>query len=446
MRLATAMAVAATLGWAAPGARAASGSVNTRLDSGISWYLDKPQADAPVYPGFHAALNADGRVYRRLHFLVAGSIDAYRYGPDQSRSELFMVRGGPAFMPIEFDGGTGFVEATAGYARLHSADCFTVASGLGYMAQYGRLGIGLFSRYTQVMVPAGHDVKALVFGVSAGVVLLGSARRAVPAAAPPADEDGDGVEDGKDKCPHTRRGARVGEDGCVVKPKVAVAEKAEPPAEKPELRAEKPAGPAKAPSESEVLAPPPSDDVDQDGVPNAADECPNTTRGFPVDVVSGCPLLRARFALPQVTFDPLTARPRKEAHAQLDELVALLRDRPGVRLRITAYVDDGHDMPVRVLRRLAGQRAQVVRELLVARGLAPKRLTAAGASKPDVDEIEIVVSGSTKVVKPTTPKANAPAGGPPQAPAAPAPQELSPPAAANPVTPPADLEPKAPRP
>jgi outer membrane protein OmpA-like peptidoglycan-associated protein len=433
MRLATAMAVAVPLAWAAPSARAASGLLNTRLDTGIAWYLDKPAVDAPVYPGFHVALNADARFYRRLHVLVGGSIDGYRHGPDQARSETFLVRGGPLIMPLEFDGGTGFVEATVGYAWLHGSDRFAAGAGLGYMAQYGRLGIGLFSRYTQVVVPAGDDVKSLVFGVAAGVALVEPPRRVLPAVAPPADEDGDGVVDGKDQCPHTRRGAKVDENGCEVKAEILV-EDSKPAAPKPE---EPPPGPE--PVAAPAPAPPPSDDDDQDGVPNAADECPGTTRGFPVDVVAGCPLLRRRFALPQVTFDPLTARPRKEATAQLDELLRLLRDRPAVRLRIVGYAGNAKDqpaMPERVLRRLAAQRAQVVLELLTARGLGQRRLKAAGAEKPDVDEIEIVVSGSLKVVK-AKPLKGAAAAGPAPAPPPPSPQLSPPPAQAEPSTPPA---------
>src|SRR5512138_3875691 len=103
MRLAA--AVAATVLILAQGhdARAAIGLLNTRLDSGLDWYVDKPARDAPVYPGFHAALSADGRLVPRLHFLVGGGLDAYRYGADQIRSQLFTVRSGLMVIPIDFD-------------------------------------------------------------------------------------------------------------------------------------------------------------------------------------------------------------------------------------------------------------------------------------------------------------------------------------------------------
>ncbi len=402
MRLATAAAVTVSA-LLLPAARAAatSGLVGTRFDSGVSWFLDKPPADEPLYPGFHGSLSADGKVYRRLRLEVAGSIDSYRYGPEQIRSALFIVRGGPMFVPVDFDGGTGWIEATAGYARLHGRDCLTLAGGLGYMAQYGRLGLGLFSRYTQVVVPAGwgHGIKVLTIGISAGVAVVG-----VPQSQPdePSDSDGDGVEDAKDHCPGTRTGARVDGEGCEAKPSETTPN-TKPPARSSVLHDEVGEdAPLSLDGAKAIETPAPaatvdtaSDDGDQDGVLNAADQCPETSNGFPVDV-TGCPVLRARFTLPQVSFMPFTARPRKEALAQLDELARVLRERPGARVRITAYVENAKDKPLRVLQRLAKQRATVVAELLAARGIAPKRMRATGSNKPDIDEIEFAIGGSTK--------------------------------------------------
>ena len=64
--------------------------------------------------------------------------------------------------------------------------------------------------------------------------------------ADPLDEDGDGVPDASDKCPHTPHGVVVDANGC-------------PP------------------------------DSDHDGVPDYLDKCPGTPAGAPVDV-NGCPL------------------------------------------------------------------------------------------------------------------------------------------------------------
>ena len=68
----------------------------------------------------------------------------------------------------------------------------------------------------------------------------------------PGDSDGDGVEDGDDRCPDTPAGVEVGADGCPI------------------------------PAHEDL-------DIDKDGVPNIYDLCPNTPFGTPVDA-NGCPL------------------------------------------------------------------------------------------------------------------------------------------------------------
>ena len=433
MRLAMAVVATMPIVLLAQNAHGNIGLLNTRLDTGIDWYLDNPANDDPVYPGFHVTLSADGRLVPRLHYIVESGFDAYRYGVPQRPSQLFSIRSGLMGIPVDFDGGHGFVEATAGYGWLHGGGGMVLSAGFGYMAQYGRLGIGLFSRYTQLLGQsdcAGHGVKALVFGVTAGMVMIEPRRPPPPPPAKPPDEDGDGVEDGKDKCPKTRKDAKVDDEGCEKKP-VEPEEKKPPEPEKPEP--EKPEPEEKpvveqAPAEEPPAPEQPSDDVDQDGVLNPQDQCPNTTRGFPVNALSGCPELRRHFALPQVTFAPLTARIDKESYAQLDELFQLFQYRPRARLKITGYVKGTEKTPLRVIRRVSSDRAQVVRELIVARGLSPKRVRATGSKKPDLDEIEISVSGSTKLV---LPRGMRPGARPPTPPP-------TPPNAANPSpTPPA---------
>lgn len=68
----------------------------------------------------------------------------------------------------------------------------------------------------------------------------------VPKAAPPADSDGDGVIDDRDKCPGTPSGVKVDAQGCPL-------------------------------------------DSDKDGVPDYLDNCPGTPKGVTVDA-KGCPL------------------------------------------------------------------------------------------------------------------------------------------------------------
>jgi hypothetical protein len=460
MRLAAAAAtVVALLALCGDEAYARSGAVNTRFDSGLNWYLDRPAADAPVYPGFHGSLGFDAIMYGRLHMLFAGSIEAYRYGAEQKRDQIFILRAGPMGLPIDFQGGTGWVEASAGYASVHGMDSFALVGGLGYMAHYGRLGIGLFSRYTQILMPSisGDDIKALVFGVSAGVALVrppvirgGSSVQVVEVDLDD-DGDGDGVPNARDRCPHTPPDTRVDKHGCEREPRLGTAEVEETSDEgprKPAPEFQDPAPPEpppatvvnlapRSPPAPPVVEPPPDEDPDRDGVPDPMDACPGTTPGFPVDVL-GCATLRRRFALPSVTFARFTARPTKEAYVQLEELMALLRTRPGARVKITAYVENANEQPLRVLSRVAQQRATWISELLVARGIPAKRVRAVGARRPDINEIEVQVSGRWKVAKPRSSSAGvavtAPMG--PAAPLAPPPLPVAGAGGALSVTPP----------
>ena len=90
-----------------------------------------------------------------------------------------------------------------------------------------------------------------------------------------ADSDGDGVPNSSDKCPTTRAGATVDEDGCEV-------------------------GGA--------------NDADGDGVADSADQCPNTPRGVAVDR-AGCPRDSDGDGVP----DYLDKCPGSEAGAKVDE-------------------------------------------------------------------------------------------------------------------------------
>lgn len=93
---------------------------------------------------------------------------------------------------------------------------------------------------------------------------------------PPKDTDGDGVSDGKDKCPDTPAGARVDAKGCPTD------EDGDKVFDGLDACPGTPAG-AKVDGRGCEL------DDDGDGVVNSADKCPNTPRGAKVDA-SGCPM------------------------------------------------------------------------------------------------------------------------------------------------------------
>ncbi len=87
----------------------------------------------------------------------------------------------------------------------------------------------------------GGDIKFSNFGGNLGVSLMLGSHTTT-------DSDGDGVRDGKDKCPGTPRGAIVDKNGCPI-------------------------------------------DSDSDGVPDGLDRCPRTPRGAMVNA-EGCPIDR----------------------------------------------------------------------------------------------------------------------------------------------------------
>lgn len=94
--------------------------------------------------------------------------------------------------------------------------------------------------------------------------------------ADPLDEDGDGVPDAKDRCPHTPHGVAVDANGC-------------PPDSDgdgvPDYLDKCPGTPAGAPVDVNGCPL----DSDHDGVPDYLDKCPNTARGVAVGK-DGCPL------------------------------------------------------------------------------------------------------------------------------------------------------------
>lgn len=391
----------------APQVHAQIGSINTRFDSGLNWYVARPAGDSPVYPGFHGSLGLDIGLVRRVSTLIAGSIESYRHGAEQTRDNIFVARAGAMVTPLEFDTGVGWLEGSVGYARMFGNDRFALVGGLGYMAYYGRLGIGLFGRYTQIVVQDGDgmDVKALVFGVTASVALLsrpGAGHVTVASDAGSHDAPVDARVPAATPLPPMKMASVAAPEAKAE----GTATQKEKPAEKP---AEEKASPVSsqldqalaeelmATSVPEPPVEPALPDADVDGVPDTLDKCAATTREFPVDP-RGCPVLRERFSLPLVQFSPLSLRPKPQALAQLDELAGVLKQRPFLRVKIIAYVQRTDSRPDRVLQRLARQRAQVIQDILIDRGVPASRVSAVAGRKPDIDEVEFAVSGSVRGV------------------------------------------------
>ncbi|HUO96660.1 MAG TPA: OmpA family protein [Steroidobacteraceae bacterium] len=147
------------------------------------------------------------------------------------------------------------------------------------------------------------------------------------------DSDGDGVPDRLDKCPNTPRGVKVDSDGCPL-------------------------------------------DADHDGVPDYLDKCPGTPPGMKVDA-NGCEV--EAIVLKGVNFDYNSAKLTPASDRILDEVVALIKLRPGATAVIGGHTDGRGKAAYN--QRLSEQRASAVRDYLVAHGIDAKALTAKGYGK-----------------------------------------------------------------
>ncbi|MDT3706052.1 MAG: OmpA family protein [Thiobacillus sp.] len=209
-------------------------------------------------------------------------------------------------------------------------------------------------------------------------------------AAAPVDSDGDGVVDGRDKCPNTPAGRKVNADGC-------------------ELDSDGDGvvdGSDKCPNTAagrKVNADGCELDSDGDGVVDGSDRCPNTPAGRKVNadgceldsdndgIVDGadkCPTVYAKTAdgcpeaapkklvLEGVTFDNNQASLKASSFATLDEAAATLKEWGDVRVEIGGHTDsvgkDSYNLA------LSQRRAETVRQYLIGKGVAANRLFARG--------------------------------------------------------------------
>jgi len=176
---------------------------------------------------------------------------------------------------------------------------------------------------------------------------FGQKAEAMPAAvvvpAVPADSDKDGVPDSIDRCPVTAANQPVDQYGCTL-------------------------------------------DADRDGVADALDRCWDTPLNTAVDA-NGCSVgtnaVQAATAapssvieLPEVTFRTNSDILLDGAAASLDAAALTLLDNPDRVVEVAGHTDSQGDSGINA--ELSQNRAVAVRDYLIARGVAPSRITARG--------------------------------------------------------------------
>ena len=160
----------------------------------------------------------------------------------------------------------------------------------------------------------------------------------VVAAAEPADSDGDGVSDDRDRCPGTAAGVSVDARGC-------------------------------------------ARDGDGEGVPDHLDRCPGTPAGVSVDR-NGCPLPQeVVLTVDRLGFAFDSAALSAESKSALDAAVAVINSQAGVQMDVVGHTDSSG--PEAYNQKLSERRAQAAVDYLVSQGVDASRLRAVGRGEAE---------------------------------------------------------------
>jgi OOP family OmpA-OmpF porin len=172
----------------------------------------------------------------------------------------------------------------------------------------------------------------------------------------PADADGDGVPDDRDRCPDSPVGVSVDLSGCR---RIPVEAETPPEALVVEVA---PVRPAAMPVDG-------TEDRDGDGVPDARDRCVETPAGVRVDP-DGCWIIEA------ILFGIDRAVIRPEYRATLEEVAEALRENPNLHLALQGHTDNRGGSAYNF--DLSRRRAEAVADYLAKAGIDRNRLLPVG--------------------------------------------------------------------
>lgn len=189
---------------------------------------------------------------------------------------------------------------------------------------------------------------------------------------PVLDSDGDGVPDGRDRCPGTPPGQPVNAVGCGDADRDGVYDDSDRCPGTPE------GDPVNAVG---------CGDADRDGVHDDLDACPDTPLGSNVDA-RGCIVLPPALVLEGIVFEYDSAVIQAASEPVLARALQLLRDNPDARVEIGGHTDDVGSRSYNL--ELSRQRAQAVLDWLVAHGLDAGRFEVRGygSSQPRVPNVD----------------------------------------------------------
>jgi OOP family OmpA-OmpF porin len=258
----------------------------------------------------------------------------------------------------------------------------------------------------------GGDGQAHSFEVMLGLsAVIERARKQPPA--PPADTDHDGVLDRDDKCPAelgvAPGGCPADSDGDSVLDRDDYCPKEAGPAPKgcPIIDTDPDKDGVPLPCDAcpdEIGVKPdgcPIRDTDKDGILDDKDKCvkePETKNGFEDD--DGCPdkipekIKKFTGVVEGIYFDQGKATIRKQSTPKLEGAASVLKEFPSISLEISGHTSSEGDPAFN--QKLSQERADAVKEWLVARGVPSQRIKTRGAGPDEPIADNKTPAGRTK--------------------------------------------------